>query len=134
MSDWPEQRRRAIAAHADALRRQEATDAARAGAMLAEFARTAPARGLPAVPLEARSHSGRHRFRTGLRGWYLRPDGGIAVGEDGRFYVLSVPGSLRTLLFGARVAPSTPRLVLGEGGRDGERITLRAQLDSMFSA
>jgi hypothetical protein len=100
--------------------------------MLAEFARTARERGLPTVPLVARSHDGRHRYRTGLRGWYLRPDGGIAVGEDGRYYVLSVQSSLRALVTGARLTPSPPRLVLGEGGRDGERMPLRAQLDILL--
>jgi hypothetical protein len=131
--DWAQRRQRAIAAHAAAQRRQEAADSERAAAMLAEFARTAADRGLPPVPLVARSHNGRYRYRTGLRGWYLRPDGGVAVGEDGRFYVLSVRQSLRALLFGVRVDPGRPPLVLGEGGRDGERVTLRAQLDSMLS-
>jgi len=131
-SDWLRQRRRAISAHAAELQRQEAADSERAAAMLVEFAHTARARGLPTVALVARSHDGRQRYRTGLRGWYLRPDGGIAVGEDGRFYVLSVQRSLRALVTGARLQPSRPRLVLGEGGRDGERMPLRAQLDSLL--
>jgi hypothetical protein len=131
-SEWLRQRRRAIAAHAAELQRQEAAESERAAAMLAEFARTARARGLPTVALVARSHDGRHRYRTGLRGWYLRPDGGIAVGEDGRFYILSVQRSLRAFVTGARLQPSRPRLVLGEGGRDGERVPLRAQLDSLL--
>lgn len=129
---WAEQRKRAIAAHGEALRRREAVESEQAAAMLAEFARTARDRGLPSVPLVARSHDGRHRYRTGLRGWYLRPDGGIAVGEDGRYYVLSVQPSLRSLVTGARLTPSPPRLILGEGGRDGERVPLRAQLDSLL--
>ncbi len=131
-SGWAEQRQRAIAAHAEALRRQKAVESEQAAAMLVEFVRRARERGLPTVALVARSHDGRHRYRTGLRGWYLRPDGGIAVGEDGRYYVLSVRRSLRALLTGARVTPSPPRLVLGEGGRDGERMPLRAQLDSLL--
>jgi hypothetical protein len=132
-SEWSQQRRRAIAAHAAELERQKAAESERAAAMLVEFARTARARGLPTVALVARSHDGRHRYRTGLRGWYLRPDGGIAVGEDGQFYILSVQRSLRALMTGARLQPSRPPLVLGEGGRDGERMPLRAQLDSLLA-
>ena len=48
--------------------------------------------------LVARSYDGRHRYRTGLRGWYLRPDEGIAVAENANFYVLAVRGSLRALV------------------------------------
>ena len=97
--------------------------------MLFEFTQAAR---VPPVALRARSHDGRHRYRTGLRGWYLRPDEGIAVGQDARFYILSVPRSLRALLWGARVQPARPRLVIGEGGRDGERIELRALLDRLL--
>ena len=79
-----------------------------------------------------RGSAGRHRYRTGLRGWYLRPDGGIAVAEDANFYVLAVPGSLRALVTGVTLVPETPRLVLGEGGRDGERVTLRLALDTVL--
>jgi hypothetical protein len=131
--DWARRRDQAIEAHAAELRRQQAAESDQAAAMLVEFARVASARGLPTVALVARSTDGRHRYRTGLRGWYLRPDGSVAVGEDGRFYILSVPPSLRALVTGVRMAPSAPRLVLGEGGRDGERITLRARLDSLLA-
>src|SRR5688500_9779243 len=130
--EWARQRRRAIAAHAAELQRQEAADSERAAAMLAEFARTAQARGLPTVALVARSHDGRHRYRTGLRGWYLRPDEGIAVAEDANFYVLAVRGSLRALVTGVTLGPEAPRLVLGAGGRDGERVTLRLALDTVL--
>jgi len=84
------------------------------------------------VRLVARSYDGRHRYRTGLRGWYLRPDEGIAVADDGRYYVLAVPGSLKSLLTGVTLTPSAPRTVLGEGGRDGERVTLRVALDHVL--
>ena len=132
-AEWARQRGRAIEAHAAELRRREAADSERAAAMLVEFVRTARDAGLPTVALVARSYDGRYRYRTGLRGWYLRPDGGIAVDDEGRFYILSVRPSLRALVTGARVEPSQPSLVLGEGGRDGERITLRAQLDSLLA-
>jgi hypothetical protein len=133
VDDWARRRDQAIEAHAAEMRRQEAAETERAAEMLVEFARVASARGLPTVALVARSPDGRHRYRTGLRGWYLLPNGGVAVGEDGRFYVLSVPPSLSALVTGVRIEPSRPRLVLGEGGRDGERITLRARLDGLLA-
>lgn len=134
MSDgWAEQRARAIDAHAADLARRTAAESEKAAAMLREFVATARERGVAPEPLVARSYDGRRRFRTGMSGWYLRPDGGIAVGEDGRYYVLAVAGSLRGLLTGVTLTPSPPRLVLGEGGRDGERVTLRAALDHVLA-
>jgi hypothetical protein len=133
-SEWARQRGHAIASHAAELARREAADRDQAAAMLAGFVRAARSRGIAPVPLRARSHDGRHRYRTGLRGWYLRADEGLAVGEDGEFYILSVPGSLRALVTGTGVAPARPRLIIGEGGRDGERIALRALLDRLLDA
>jgi hypothetical protein len=65
----------------------------------------------------ARSYGG--QYRTKLRRWYFSPDERMAVAEDGRFYLLTVRGSLAARLTGVDVAPTTPRLVLSEGGRDG---------------
>jgi hypothetical protein len=124
-SDWVRQRDRAIAAHAAERARQEAAEAEQARELISEFVRAARDRGLAVRPLSAQGYDGRSRYRTGLRGWYLRPDHTLAVGEDGEFYILTVPGSLRARLTGAAVRPSAPRLVIGEGGRDGERIPLR---------
>jgi len=45
---------------------------------------------------------------------------------------LTVLGSLAARFNGVDVAPATPRLVLGEGGRDGERIPLRTVLDRLL--
>jgi hypothetical protein len=129
VDDWAEQRQRAISVHASELARREAAEAAQAEALLRAFVASARERGLAPVALFARSHDGRHRYRTRLRGWYLRSDEGLAVDEDARFYILSVPGSLRSVFTGARVEPARPRLVIGEGGRDGERIPLRVLLE-----
>jgi hypothetical protein len=131
--EWAEQRARAIDAHAADLARRTAADAEKAAVMLREFVATARERGPAPVRLVARSYDGRHRYRTALRGWYLRPDEGIAVAEDGNYYVLAVPGSLRALVTGVTLTPSAPRLVLGEGGRDGERVTLRFALDHVLA-
>ena len=131
--DWAEQRKRAIAVHSAELARKEAAEAAQASQLLVEFVAAARGQGIEPVTLAARSYDGKHRYRTKLRGWYLSGDERFAVDEDGRFYILTVPGSfmgsLRSLIAGAQVEPARPRLVIGEGGRDGERIPLRALLD-----
>jgi len=128
-SQWAEQRKRAITVHAADLARREAADAEQAQAMLLEFVQCARDRAIASGPLRARSDDGRRRYRTKLRGWYLSDDGRLAVDEDGRFYLLTVPASLRAAVSGAQVTPARPRLVIGEGGRDGERIPLRTLLD-----
>jgi hypothetical protein len=130
--EWAARRNRAVAAHAADLARREAAEAARAAQMLREFVGAARERGLAPVPLTARSYSGRGRYRTKQRGWYLSTDETMAVGEDGQFYLLTVRGSLAARFTGVDVAPATPRLVLGEGGRDGERIPLRTVLDRLL--
>jgi hypothetical protein len=127
MDGWHSQRRRAIDTHAAELARREAAEAEQARQMLREFVEAARARGIPPVALVARSYDGRHRYRTGLRGWYLRD--GLAVDEQGEFYILLVQRSLRGLVTGVQVPPARPRLVIGEGARDGERMPLRALLD-----
>jgi len=126
---WHEQRARAVAAHAADRERRAAAEADQARRLVAEFARTALARGLPTEPLVARGHDGKGRYRTGLRGWYLRSDRGLAVSTDGEFYLLTIAPSLIGRLRGVTLTPETPRLVLGEGGRDGERIPLQQVLE-----
>jgi hypothetical protein len=130
--EWRRQRARAVEAHAADATRRLAAETARARALVADFAAAARGRGLREVPLVARGYSGRGRYRTGLRGWYLRPD--MAVGTDGEFYLLIVPDSVRARLTGATVPPSEPRLVVGEGARDGERMALSELLDRRLAA
>lgn len=125
---WHEQRRLAVTVHAAAQERRKAADTAQARQLIADFVRHAHERGLPAVPLTARAYHGRTRYRTRLSGWYLKADRSMAVGEDGEFYLLSVPGSLRARFTAVAVAPHDPPLVIGAGGRDGESIPLRALL------
>jgi hypothetical protein len=125
---WRERRDHAFARHAAADRRRREAEAGQARELIAEFLREARERGLPAGPLTARAYNGRSRYRTGLRGWYLRADRSLAVGIDGELYLLTVPASLRARFTGATVQPQQPRLVVGEGGRDGESIPLRTLL------
>jgi hypothetical protein len=121
---WHEQRRQAIAGHAAAMEAGRAAEAEQAARLLADFVRAAAERGCAPVRLSARSFDGRATYRTRLRGWYLKANRSVAVGEDGRFYILTVPSSLRSRFTGADVSPSTPRLTVGAGGGDGETMPL----------
>jgi hypothetical protein len=125
---WRERRDHAFARHAAEDRRRREAEAREARELLAEFVREAQQRGLPPSRLTARAYHGRASYRTGLRGWYLRADRSLAVGTDGELYLLAVPASLRARLTGATLQPQRPRLVVGEGGRDGESIPLRTLL------
>jgi hypothetical protein len=122
--DWAAQRRRAIEVHQAAQRARRDSETARARELVTEFTRQAVERELRTVPLVATAYNGRGTYRTGLRGWYLKPDRSLAVGVDGEFYILSVPASLAARLRGARITPSDPPLQVGEGARDGESIPL----------
>ena len=72
-----------------------------------------------AEPLRATLFSGQS-VRTDKTGWYLRKNRSLAIGEDGAYYVLTVPGGLRERLSGVQLQPSPPPLIVGKGGRDGE--------------
>ena len=130
--EWRRQRAHAVREHAAAADRRLAAETAQARRLVADFAAQAIARGLRPAALTARGYSGRGRYRTGLRGWYLRA--GVAVGTDGEFYLLTVPDSVRGRLTGVAVRPAQPRLVIGEGARDGERIALSELLDLRLAA
>ncbi|HEY8719817.1 hypothetical protein [Pengzhenrongella sp.] len=123
-ADWRARRSQAAADHAAALERHQSAQSRQARELIAQFVREATARQLPTTALMARSHNGRTRYRTALRGWYLRRNESVAVGTDGEFYILSVPSSLGARLHGATPVPSDPPLILGKGGRDGESIDL----------
>jgi hypothetical protein len=133
-AEWREQRRLAAAVHGAAEDRRRAREAVEARALIAEFVREAGRRGLAVSRLTARAYDGGARYRTGLRGWYLRRDRSIAVGTDGEFYILTVPASLRARLAGARPRPDLPRLVVGQGARDGESMPLQSLLRQRLDA
>jgi len=83
------------------------------------FVTEARARGIAPEPLRATLFDG-HGVKTDKAGWYLRKNKSVAVGDDGGYYVLTVPGGLRERLRGVRLTPSPPPLEVGRGGRDGE--------------
>jgi hypothetical protein len=133
-ADWAEQRRQAVDGHAAALEAGRAAEAEQAAALLADFVAQAAERGLEPSVLSARSYDGRRTYRTKLRGWYLKSNRSVAVGADGKFYAMTVPSSLRARLTGAEVQPSTPRLVIGAGGGDGETMPLAQLLQRRLDA
>jgi hypothetical protein len=133
-AEWAEERRQAVAGHGAALDAARAREAAEAATLLAGFVAAAAERGLPPHVLSATSYDGHATYRTKLRGWYLKSNRTIAVGADGKFYALTVPSSWRARFTGADVEPSTPRLIIGAGGRDGETMPLAQLLQRRLDA
>jgi hypothetical protein len=131
---WRDSRREVFEVHARAQRRAEEAQSRQARPLVEDFVRRARAAGLTAGPLRARAYSGSATYRTGLRGWYLQPDGPLAVGDDGEFYVLIAPAGLGARLRGVEVAPSPPPLAVGRGARDGESMSLRELLERRLAA
>lgn len=109
----------------EAARRAElAANAGRAESKQAQvlidrFVADARERGIAPVPLQAKLYNGQS-VKTDKVGWYLRKNQSLAIGEDGSYYVLTVPGGWRERLSGVKLKPSPPPMVVGKGGRDGE--------------
>ncbi|NUO57428.1 MAG: hypothetical protein HOV71_15965 [Hamadaea sp.] len=132
--EWRRRRDDAVAKHAAAVARAREIETNQARKLVAEFVEEARRRMLPPERLVAFAFNGRSHYRTELHGWYIHPNHSLAVGVDGEFYVLGVPASLRSRLFGARPAPSDPMLVIGRGAKDGESISLRELLHRRLAA
>ena len=98
---------------------QERSESLRAQKLIDEFLVAVKAKGIAPQPLRATLFSGQS-VKTDKVGWYLRKNHSVAVGDDGSYYVLIVPGGLRERLSGAKLRPSPPPLVVGKGGKDGE--------------
>ncbi|WP_431934887.1 hypothetical protein [Micromonospora sp. RP3T] len=133
-AQWRERQRRAVTAHAAADAQERAAEQAEAAKLVAAFAAEARRRGLATDRLVATAHDGRSRYRTRITGWYVDRARSRAVDTDGRFYLLSVPPSLGSRLFGAEPPPSAPPLVIGRGGRDGESVPLATLLSRRLEA
>ncbi len=109
----------------DALRMAEMAEAARrregeaAQVLVDQFVKDARDRGIAPVPLEAAQLNGR-RVKTDKTGWYVNKSRSIAIGEDGSWYVLTVPSSVLGRFRVAKLESSLPELVVGRGARDGE--------------
>lgn len=93
------------------------------------FVAEARRRGIEPVPLKATTFAGRV-VKTDKTGWYIRRNKSIAIGTDGGYYVLTVGGGgLLDAFRGVKLEPTTPPLVVGRGGRDGETGDLQDFLD-----
>ena len=109
----------------DARRRSELSEpAVRAEAeaeqtLIDDFVAEANRRGIRPEPLRATLMSG-PVVKTDKQGWYLRKNRSIAIGTDGGYYVLTVPGGTAARFTGVRLTASPPPRVVGRGGRDGE--------------
>ena len=126
-------RREAYAEHVAALERRRAAETAKAQVLVDGFVERAGAAGLAPHPLTAGPDRDT-RYRTGLVGWYVKPDRSLGVDTAGRWYVLGVPGSFRARFSGVTVEASDPPLQVGEGARDGESIALAALLELRLQA
>ncbi|MCW2810482.1 MAG: hypothetical protein JWP61_940 [Friedmanniella sp.] len=106
-------RRAELAAAAQAAESREAQ------VLVDEFVAQARARGIAPGPLKATLYTGKV-VKTDKVGWYLRKNESLAIGEDGSYYVLTVPGGFKERFTGVQLKASPPPLVVGRGGRDGE--------------
>jgi hypothetical protein len=98
---------------------QERGESVQAQKLIDGFIREARSRGIAPEPLRATLYTGQS-VKTDRRGWYLRKNQSLAIGDDGAYYVLTVPGGLRERISGVKLRPSPPPLIIGKGGRDGE--------------
>jgi hypothetical protein len=97
----------------------ERAESVKAQQQIDQFVRDAQAAGVAPEPLKATLYTGQ-RVKTDQTGWYLRKNESIAVGTDGRYYILTVPGGLKERFRGVKLKASPPPLIVGKGGRDGE--------------
>lgn len=94
-------------------------ESVKAQEMIDGFLRDVAAAGIAPEPLRATLYSGQP-VKTDKRGWYLRKNKSVAIGEDGGYYILTVPGGFMERLRGVKLLKSPPPLIVGLGGRDGE--------------
>lgn len=119
MGERSSARAESAARRANLAQGQQRAEAAKAQRLIDDFVAAARERGLAPEPLRARLLSG-PEVRTDKSGWYLRRDRSVAIGENGEYYVLLVPGGLAERLRGVRLTATPPPLVVGRGGPDGD--------------
>ena len=98
---------------------QERGESVQAQKLIDQFVADAASLGIAAEPLRATLYTGQS-VKTDKRGWYLRKNQSLAIGEDGSYYILTVPGGVRERISGVKLRSSPPPLIVGKGGRDGE--------------
>ena len=98
---------------------QERAESLKAQVLIDQFLVDAAAAGVSPEPLRATLYTGQS-VKTDKVGWYLRKNKSLAIGDDGAYYVLTVPGGLRERFTGVKLLAAPPPLIVGKGGRDGE--------------
>jgi len=112
--------RRADAKRCAALARARTEiDATEAQHLIEQFIAEAIHRGILPEPLRAQLSDG-GTARTDKKGWYIKVNETVGIGEDGGYYVLSLPGGLKERLSGIRLEPSQPCLRVAQVEQDGE--------------
>ena len=127
-----DERARTLRIRAELLASTSMHESEQAQRLIDKFMDSTRAAQLPTVELQARTLDG-HLVKTGLRGWYLRNDHSVAIGEDGKYYQLTVPGGFMTRLRGVSLQPTPPPLVVGRGGKDGETGDLKDFLNRVLA-
>jgi hypothetical protein len=107
------------ASRANLAAAQDRAESVKAQTLIDQFVKDAKARGIAPGPIRASLYTGQS-VKTDKVGWYLRKNESLAVGDDGAYYVLTVPGGLRERISGVKLKPTAPPLIVGKGGRDGE--------------
>ena len=107
------------ARRAELAANQQRGESAKAQLLVDQFLIDAAAAGIEPERLQANLFDGA-TVKTDKTGWYVRRNRSLAIGDDGSFYILTVPGGWKERLRGVRLQPSPPPLEIGKGGRDGE--------------
>ncbi|MFP5417470.1 MAG: hypothetical protein ACLGHZ_11480 [Actinomycetes bacterium] len=132
MSEVPgSERREAARRMADLAASARRGEAQAAQELIDAFVARALAEGPPPERLFATQLDGRV-VRTDKTGWYVNRKKTIGIGVDGKWYVLTVPSSAMARFTGVRLDASSPELVVGRGGRDGESGDLSEFLDRVL--
>ena len=97
----------------------ERAESVKAQELIDVFLRDAAAAGIAPEPLRATLYTGQS-VKTDKRGWYLRKNQSVAVGEDGGYYILTVPGGLKERLRGVQLRRSAAAADRRQG-RPGRR-------------
>lgn len=112
---------------------QDRAESVKAQVLIDAFLVDAAAAGLTPGPLRAVLYSGQS-VKTDKTGWYLRKNQSLAIGDDGSYYVLTVPGGFRERISGVKLTPTPPPLIVGKGGRDGETGDLTEFLRALLAS
>ena len=131
-ADWAAQRTEAARVQGERLAARKNAEHVKAEALIAQHFPLIQQKGPAPVPLVVQGYGGIGSARTNLTGWYLRHNRTVALGTDGKFYVLTAPLSLKDRITGVRPQPTRPPLIIGEGGKDGESVPLEEALKRVY--